>query len=81
MRSPIVFTSMLAIAAAFSAACEPAKPEPPKPPASPTPVVAASPSPVASPTGSPKVSGTPEVKKETGNVNKDVKPAETPKAK
>lgn len=81
MRRSIFLTSMLAIATAVSAACEPAKPEPPKPPASPTPVVAASPSPAASPTGSPKVGGTPEVKKETGNVTKDVKPAETPKAK
>lgn len=77
MRSPILLTSTLAIATAVLAACDPPKPEPPKPPASPTPVVVSSPSPVASPTGSPKVGGTPEVK----NVNKDVKPAETPKAK
>lgn len=82
MRRSIVLTSILAIATAVSVACEPPKPEPPKPPASPTPVVVSSPSPAASPTGSPKAGGTPEIKKDTGtNVNKNVKPVESPKTK
>ncbi|MFZ1700082.1 MAG: hypothetical protein WBO10_09495 [Pyrinomonadaceae bacterium] len=88
MRRSIILTSALAIAAAFSAACDPPKPEAPKTPTStPTPAVATTPAPSA--TGSPtseKPGTTPEVKKDEAkpttdgkNVNKDVKPATTPK--
>ena len=86
MRRSIVLSTILAASLAVVSACDP-KPEVPNKPAvtTPTPVAAASPTPPPTtvPTPSPvKPGASPEVKKtDDKNVNKNVKPAETPKAK
>ena len=87
MRRSIILSTVLAANVAVLGACDPKTEAPNKPVATPAPVSTASPlaspaaSPAASPVGSPaKPGASPEVKKDDGkNVNKDVKPAETPK--
>ncbi len=88
MRKSIILSTVLAASVAVLGACDPKTEAPNKPVATPAPVSTASPlaSPVASPVASPaKPGASPEVKKEDvkttdgKNVNKDVKPAETPK--
>lgn len=82
MRRSILISTIFAAIVALGA-CEPKTPEVKPPAATPTPAATASP--VASPAASPAKPGTtPEVKKDDGknvNGNKEVKPAETPKAK
>lgn len=87
MRRSILITTFLAASVAILGACDPKSDVPNKPVATPTPVATASP--VASPSVSPSKPG--DMKKDevkatdgknvNGNVNKEVKPAETPKAK
>jgi protein-disulfide isomerase len=87
MRRSILISTLLAATIAVLGACDPKTEVPNKPVASPTPAATASP--VASPSVSPAKTG--DVKKDevkttdgknvNGNVNKEVKPAETPKAK
>ena len=87
MRRSIILSTVLAASVAVLGACDPKTEAPNKPVATPAPVSTASPlaspnaSPAASPVGSPAKPGASlEVKKDDGkNVNKDVKPAETPK--
>lgn len=87
MRRSIILSTILAASVAVLGACTETKVTENKPVATPAPVSTASPlaspaaSPAASPVGSPaKPGASPEVKKDDGkNVNKDVKPAETPK--
>lgn len=86
MRRSILLSTLLAASVAILGACDPKSDVPNKPVATPTPVATASP--VASPSVSPAKTG--ETKKDevktdgknvNGNINKEVKPAETPKAK
>jgi hypothetical protein len=82
MRRSILISTLLAATVAILGACDPKSDVPNKPVATPTPVATASP--VASPSASPAKTGEvkkDEVKTTDGNVNKEVKPAETPKAK
>lgn len=85
MRRSILISTLLAASVAILGACEPKQPEIKTPVASPTPVATASP--VASPSVSPAKTDEKkdEVKTDGKNVNtnqyKEVKPAETPKAK
>lgn len=88
MRRSLIISTVLAATVAVMGACETKTETPVKPVATPAPVSIATPlaSPVASPVkpGDPTVKPgtTPEVKKpDEKNVNKDVKPVETPKAK
>ncbi len=79
----LILVSALAASAAVLGACNPKVETPNKPVATPSPISTASPlaSPAASPAASPvKPGASPEVKKEdVKNVNKEVKPAGTPK--
>ncbi len=87
MRRSILISTLLTASIAVLVACDPKQPENKPPVATPTPVATASP--VASPSVSPTKTG--EIKKEevkpadgknvNGNLNKEVKPVETPKAK
>lgn len=86
MRRSILFSALFAASVAILGACDPKQPEIKPPVATPTPVATASP--VASPSVSPAKTG--DVKKDevktdgkdvNGNINKEAKPAETPKAK
>ncbi|MFN0140075.1 MAG: hypothetical protein ACKVQW_08315 [Pyrinomonadaceae bacterium] len=89
MRRSILISTLLAASVAVLGACDPKSDVPNKPTATPTPVATASPA--ASPSASP--AKTDDVKKDgvktdgknvNGNINKEVKevkPAETPKAK
>jgi hypothetical protein len=82
MRRPILISTILAATVAALGACDPKSDVPNKPVATPTPVATVSP--VASPSISPTKTGevkTTDGKNGNGNVNKEVKPAETPKAK
>lgn len=82
MRRSIIFPAILSVGIGLTAACDPKPEVPSKPPAAtPTPVTTASPT--VAPTASPaKPEGPPDVKKtDDKNVNKDVKPVGTPKAK
>jgi hypothetical protein len=83
----LILISVMAVSSAVLGACDPKSEVPNRPVATPSPVSTASP--VASPSVSP--TKTSETKKDevkttdgknvNGNINKEAKPAETPKAK